>query len=420
VAQGAFELGLDIENIGVNQKCTVPSCSRGYPIQMNRKQNKPKNQEAPKPRLNRNGVLVEKLAGPKTTRAAKKLYEKAHYLYDNLPAYQTKGGMLGAYFNPRKKTAHFPEGPKEALGADTGLVREPYVAASSGYLRSGNYFRTAGNPQKNTALSGKGTGVDGIRFHFRESSAYRIRTDATPHTSTVLTNDGGLTYTGGIGIGLTNVGPKLAVLGTMYGWYAYRDLTLTYVPACPSNTAGLLSLSLDMNMNIDSLSAGLTQEQVLEHECAGGTTVWNPMSIRIKFNGTKLWSTTSLVDTAALSEFFQFQLYAAMSTVPAGGQFGSLVFSGIVDFYEMSQIHTANPVLDEQEVWNKFCHEKWLKFLLSTPEAERIKFPEFLKRYRDKIISNERRRYSLTDPGHHVAVMFDPDKACQAEEKKKD
>lgn len=351
---------------------------------------------------------VESLAGKGTTRVAKKLYEKAHYLYDKMPEFQTKGGMLGAYFNPRRPRTN--PGPKEALGSDnTGLVKEPYLAASSGYLRQGNYFRTGGSPQAMTDLSGKGMSVDGIRYHFRESSPYRIRTDSTPHTSTVLTNDAGVTYVGGFGIGLTNVGPKVAIQGTMFGWYAYRELTVTYVPACPATTAGMLSLTLDSNTNLGALVSGLTQEEVLEHQVAGGTTVWNPMSLKIKFNGMKLWSTTSAIDAGEISAYYQFALYAALNTVIAGGQFGSLVFSGIVDFYKMSSIHTGNPVLDEEELWNRFCHKKWLQFILTTVDAERVTFAEFLKRYRDKIILAERLRFKATKT-HLISVVYDPEK----------
>jgi hypothetical protein len=255
-----------------------------------------------------------------------------------------------------------------------------------------SFFRRGGRAQVNTRLSGAGMKVDSERISFSDIAPYTIQLDGVPSIQKPWYN--GASFAGSIPMSPNNLSARLVQVEEIYGFYAFRRLRLTYIPATGTSTTGQLALSIDQAIDgSPSPATGISITQVMQHENSKMGPVWEPFALDWTFTGTALWACTVLgaPDTAA---YQQAIIFASTFNTVATGIYGKVHVEGEIDFYKMQEL-VASPALRERRLWDRFILSEWLAY--RSLNLEKISQPEFFLRYREPIIKREREKLRLSE-----------------------
>jgi uncharacterized protein YqkB len=200
----------------------------------------------------------------------------------------------------------------------------------------------------------------------------------------------------------------MAVMETLFDFYAIRELEINLVSAVSTSGTGNLAIAVTSGpIEDDTFKAGgLSQQQILEHQCSCAGSTGVPMALLYKYHGTKLFVTTSR-GSPAIADYIQAYFFASAISIAASTTYGTLVVKGVVDFYCNTEINT-NPVLEEDRIWRRFTYQKWLTYAHS-PGYDGISALEFHRRYKEPL-----RNKALRDS---IVVKPDP-RPFEVEEKK--
>lgn len=279
----------------------------------------------------------------------------------------------------------------EMFGRASSIRQTLAPNAVSNRLGSGSISIT-NNPQRLTDICGPDDRRDGIRMFFDDMPGIYIGYDGT-HPKLGITDDG-ITFLGGTLIGPEELGPRVAVIASNYGFYALRELVVTYIPSAGTSTVGNVLFCLDSTVNFaeTEFTSGLTIPQTIEHEPSVMDNVWKDITISKKFTGTQVFHTSILNDLGsgmtAYQACYQYCLMASTSSWGGAGRGGQFRMSGIMDLYKMDNTETSI-ALKEVSMWKKYTFREWVKYRLRTAGAEKINFPEFYSRYAEKIRQRE-------------------------------
>jgi len=269
----------------------------------------------------------------------------------------------------------------------------------SSYVR-----RSATKPQLQTDLSGKGMLVDAERIDFSDMIPITVQTDATPHIQTPFYT--GASYLGNVIVSPGQFSARLQQLEEMYGYYAFRKLRITFIPATGSSTAGSLALAVDMDVvPSPSNTVGITYTATMQHAISEAGPVWEPFHVDYTFTGSKLWncSTTASADTG---EWIQAVLWGSSFNTPVSTIFGKIHVEGVLDFYKMNEV-LGSPSLRERRVWDRFVLWEWIHHQFYTGDL--IPRKDFFSMFREKIIRREREKLRLSEQAPVIVENYDVD-----------
>jgi hypothetical protein len=130
----------------------------------------------------------------------------------------------------------------------------------------------------------------------------------------------------------------------MYQFYAYRNLTVWFVPEQGTAAVGSLALGLMQDWNEDTSNfATPTKQQVMEFKPSLFTQIGLPCKLQYLHRGSKLW-TTSVSNSQPGDLSQQIAAVAVLAGATASTTYGSLYVEGVIDFYRQSPVQ-SNPSL---------------------------------------------------------------------------
>lgn len=134
----------------------------------------------------------------------------------------------------------------------------------------------------------------------------------------------------------TNVDPRLGTLASTFQFFSFRSLTLTYVPACGTNTVNSIAFGVAQDAELFLRFPQPSQQQILEVNSAVLTPFWQTASVTYNHSGTKLWN-TALPDsgeTGIANDFYQGQMMGAANQAAEVGVRGYFFVTYVLDLYE--------------------------------------------------------------------------------------
>jgi hypothetical protein len=294
---------------------------------------------------------------------------------------------------------------KNSLQGISSLPNPPVAVATQ---ISGQKYVRGLRAQVETDLSGKGMKIDSERVKFSDMVAVAIGIDSTPHVQQPF-NYGSGTFKGTVPVSPATISARLVQIEEVYGFYAFRDLTFTYVPYVGTSTAGAFGFAYDMAYDVSqpALTTGIALDAVLQHEEAIAAPVWERSSVSFRFTGSKLWSTTANVTVDVPTDFYQGVLWGCGSNVAASTNYGRLLVNGTVDFYKAIEINTVAPSLRIQAIWDRYVRMEWLQYRL-TEGAEELRFRDFQQRYGESIKNREVSR--VMKRSQAPLLLYDPER----------
>jgi len=133
-----------------------------------------------------------------------------------------------------------------------------------------------------------------------------------------------------------NIDPRLGIFASTFQYFAFRSLTLTYVPACGTNTVNSIAFGVSQDPEMYMKISTPTQQQILEVNSATLTPFWQTASISYNHSGSRTWNTSlpNSGETGNVSQFYQAQIVGSVNTVGDFGVRGYFYVNYVVDLYE--------------------------------------------------------------------------------------
>jgi hypothetical protein len=271
------------------------------------------------------------------------------------------GNQLGNGSKKQKQKA------KKALAADkrqhaNGIVTpssKPNVTLTPAPIAFGtsmsnvNDFKMGGKPQPNSRYQA-GIRVVGSGFFFYGTAGTTsgvptdaILTTAASNLSNVFNDTGAASDANWVRrLTPSTMSLRLGLQATIYRFYAIRDLTITYVPVVSTATNGSVAFAIirdpyQINRSSSAFAAESprTPEGLVCFQPSCMTPVWEPCTLRYKFNGPEVFSIWSATQTDSdlsgdVGEHIQLLLGASASGLGASQNIGRLMIKYTVDFYQ--------------------------------------------------------------------------------------
>lgn len=136
-----------------------------------------------------------------------------------------------------------------------------------------------------------------------------------------------------------NVDPRLYQICKCFQFYAFRNLTLTYVPSVGTNSSNNIALGVSQDPEEYLQIPRPTQQQILEFNTSLTTPVWQTASLSYNHPGTKTWFTNyGGAESGPVAQFYQAQFAAAFNAtlpVTTPTRFtGTFFMTYVIDLYE--------------------------------------------------------------------------------------
>lgn len=138
----------------------------------------------------------------------------------------------------------------------------------------------------------------------------------------------------------TNIDPRLGIMASTFQFFAFRSLTITYVPSCGTNTVNSMAFGVCQDSELYLRFPFPTQQQVLEVNAATLTPFWQSASVTYSHSGSKTWI-TALPDsgeTGSANDFYQAQIVGSTNSFGDLGVRGYFYVSYVIDLYEPSPV----------------------------------------------------------------------------------
>jgi len=136
-----------------------------------------------------------------------------------------------------------------------------------------------------------------------------------------------------------NVDARLNQIADTYQYYAFRKLTMSYIPNCGSSQSGTYAYAMSQDSDQPYELRGPTQPNILQFNWSTMAPAWQPTSLTMKHTGSKLWDTNSASATQVgdVTKYFQGVFVSAYdATVQTGdrSETGNFHFTYVIDFYQ--------------------------------------------------------------------------------------
>jgi len=145
------------------------------------------------------------------------------------------------------------------------------------------------------------------------------------------------------------VDPRIAIMESVFSFYAFRKLKITYIPQNSANTNNQSNQTVFVGWddNADQASepslGSVTPTYVSEMDPSFSVQSVGTQSLLYEHTGTKLWLTDSFNEGDAL-EFAQGSVFAISSdltTLATTQTYGYFFFEYVIDFYRPVAVETA-------------------------------------------------------------------------------
>jgi len=154
-------------------------------------------------------------------------------------------------------------------------------------------------------------------------------------------------------LGPAEMDTRLTGFESVFEYYTFRKLTITYVTGAPSTTVGTCFFGLSNSYDDVANYGSINNSQVMAFNTSMGTPAWgaNTMSYE-NANGVKCYhtSTTGVSDVDDLVQFVLFGIYSYQ--VSTGGTVGYLIYDYEIDFYEPQPYNVTNLTKPKPESLN--------------------------------------------------------------------
>lgn len=186
-----------------------------------------------------------------------------------------------------------------------------------------------------------------------------------------------------------NIDPRLYQICKCFQFYAFRNLTFTYVPTVGTNRSNSVAIGISQDPEEYLQIPTPTQQQILEFNTSTTTPAWQTASLSYAHPGTKTWFTNYTgTEPGPVAQFYQAQIAAAFNTITPAGQeraTGTFFVTYVIDLYEPQPVEdvvagsAVNPrdgyigrrprMLDveEKELFERFCERFHNERTFSTP-----------------------------------------------------
>lgn len=137
-----------------------------------------------------------------------------------------------------------------------------------------------------------------------------------------------------------NVDSRLNQVADTYQFYAFRKLTMTYIPTCGSTQQGSLAYGMSQDSDTPYNIPNPSQQNVLQFNHSAMAPTWQPTELTWNFKGTKCWDTNSTsAQIGDVTKYFQGVFVSAYDApIQQGGtdrsETGKFYLTYVVDFYE--------------------------------------------------------------------------------------
>jgi len=141
------------------------------------------------------------------------------------------------------------------------------------------------------------------------------------------------------------LGDRFSVMASTYDKYVYRSMKLVYVPACPTSTAGMVTIVLERDPNDPLVDVKSTSPlaQITSYEKASPSSVFMPASVTFSRDPTE--KRTYFMDLGASSidprEWEQARAIVYLSNVSNSTTFGMLYLDYDADLVAPSVVPTS-------------------------------------------------------------------------------
>lgn len=138
----------------------------------------------------------------------------------------------------------------------------------------------------------------------------------------------------------TNIDPRLGVMASTFQYFAFRSLTITYVPSCGTSTQNSIAFGVCQDAELYLRFPTPSIQQILEVNTATLTPFWQTASVTYNHTGTKTWH-TALPDsgeTGSANDFYQAQIMGGANYFGEIGVRGYFFVSYVIDLYEPSPV----------------------------------------------------------------------------------
>jgi len=259
-------------------------------------------------------------------------------------------------------------------------------------------MRLMGNPQKLTDVSG-GNSFEGVRVAFTDVMTTMVQ---TPVAAAPIATAGaalyrclwdGLSYKNYHYIAPRALSPNLLErISALYEFYAFREVTLEFVPYDSTATRGAIAIGFERDMGaFDPSMFGLSY--VMQTEGSTSSSIWRPARATLRFNGTKVFKTMiglpegDSLDPSSLNDTVQ-----ALCLVGVGGvdvtalvSHGYIRVSGVLDLYRGTSAYrsgtlsvTAPLVQEVESSLNKRLYLEWERDYFS----HKLSYREWIKKHK--------------------------------------
>jgi len=256
------------------------------------------------------------------------------------------------------KVQSYLEGGK---GTSTELV--PYLPSKGKYLSRkpksrrrinmrANNSRTSHNMSLVSAPATMGRVVSGgMPWSFGRPSANcdyssdtGIRIGGTCIYSTGISTSGASALKGFNGAYYETLTPsatdqRLQAFEECFMFYAFRRLSITYIPLCSTSTAGQVALGVIQDYQETAAVAAPTINQVMELCPSVLCPVWENSSMDYHHTGSKVWECYASGESADSKD--QCALVAYIANGAISTSYGTLQFDYVMDFYEPAMFQTT-------------------------------------------------------------------------------
>jgi hypothetical protein len=152
------------------------------------------------------------------------------------------------------------------------------------------------------------------------------------------------------------IDPRLAAIAQTYQYYAFRKVTVRYIPFVGTSTGGGLYLGISKDSEqaftlFNTLgeatgSSSGTAQDIMDLDPAVMAAVWQPQQLTFEHNGVKLWETFPNGEEPELNRI-QALIVAGVNpatpvTIASQNVYGHLWVEYEIDFYIPGPPHSSN------------------------------------------------------------------------------
>jgi len=195
-----------------------------------------------------------------------------------------------------------------------------------GYVNPGNRF-TTGKPQAHSEYDNS----NGVRLSGTSIISCYVGTGSLTATLGALQQGSAAVWY--YPVTPSALDPRVIAYTKLFGFYAFRQLRVQYIPACSSSTAGTVAIGLVNDYSVTTDTTQPSQQQIMANEHCAIVPLWSVGEIKCTCRGSKLYNTLAS-GAVQLEDRIQYYIAAAFDRTQTGPvTYGALMVEYVLDLY---------------------------------------------------------------------------------------